>query len=256
MSVPLGGGTPTTLAAAQGIGGGNIAVDATSVYFLGTNSSFQITVETVPLAGGTPTTLFTANGGSVVFAVAAAGVYVWNDGTLMEVALDGGTSTTLASDSTEDAAHLDLSEVSASTVDATNVYWTNSGTTTHDGTVMKVAVGGGTPITLVSGQDSPSAIAVDATSVYWTDGDAVQKVPLEGGTPITLASQGGSSIAVDATSVYWTVNSDPGTVMSVPLGSGTPTTLASGQDDPSYIAVDSASVYWITNATLMKLTPK
>jgi hypothetical protein len=44
-------------------------------------------------------------------------------------------------------------------VDATSVYWTNY----ISGTVMKVGIGGVTPTTLASGQDTPSSIAVDAT---------------------------------------------------------------------------------------------
>jgi hypothetical protein len=90
-------------------------------------------------------------------------------------------------------------------VDATSVYWTNEG-----GAVMKVALDGGTPVTLASGQRVPNAIAVDATGVYWTNYDAgvgaVMKVGLDGGTPVTLAAgqPGPNAIAVDATSVYWT----------------------------------------------------
>jgi len=53
----------------------------------------------------------------------------------------------------------------------------------------------------------PAAIAVDAANVYWIEGlGSVRKVPIAGGTPVTLAAApvlpGG--IAVDATSVYWT----------------------------------------------------
>ena len=55
-------------------------------------------------------------------------------------------------------------------VDAAFVYWTNSARgVANAGTVMKVPIGGGTPITLACAQTQPWGIAVDATSVYWTN---------------------------------------------------------------------------------------
>ena len=146
-------------------------------------------------------------------------------------------------------------------MDATSVYWTNDG---GNGTVMKVALGGGTPTTLASGRATRYGIAVDATSVYWTNQSA-RRHGDEGGarrgharprSPPDRAEPAG--IAVDATSVYWT-NATSGTVMKVPLGGGTPTTLASGQNGPIGIAVDATSVYWVdqvSGGAVMKATPK
>jgi hypothetical protein len=37
---------------------------------------------------------------------------------------------------------------------------------------MKVPLGGGTPMTLASGQSSAGSIVVDATSVYWVNNTA------------------------------------------------------------------------------------
>jgi tRNA A-37 threonylcarbamoyl transferase component Bud32 len=142
-------------------------------------------------------------------------------------------------------------------VDATSVYWTSE----TGGTVMKVAISGGTPVQLASGQDSPLGIVVDTASVYWTNnGDGlVMKVPLDGGTTTQLASGQNApyGIAVDATWVFWVTNGDftsgDGTVMKVPLAGGATVQLAGGQPALVGIALDAANVYWPApqNGTVM-----
>jgi hypothetical protein len=68
-------------------------------------------------------------------------------------------------------------------LDGTSIFWTSTndyGTSgsgsSPRGTVMKVPKEGGTPETLLSGQDHPHSVAVDDTSIYWITGDAIMKL--------------------------------------------------------------------------------
>jgi hypothetical protein len=154
-------------------------------------------------------------------------------------------------------------DVSSIAVDGTSVYWSK-----RDGTVMKVGVHGGTPITLASGQASANAIAVDGTSVYWTSNEGtVMKVGVEGGSPIMLASEQSSpsAIAVDATHVYWTndglrleggVAQYSGSIMKVAKDGGPPVTLFAAQDLPTSIAVGKSCVVWVSLGGAIMKGPK
>jgi hypothetical protein len=79
-----------------------------------------------------------------------------------------------------------------------------------------VALTGGAPATLASGQEQPTDIAVDETHVYWgTFSGDILKTAITGGVPTVLASgQGPARIAVDAHCVYWT-NYGSGQIMKV-----------------------------------------
>lgn len=48
-----------------------------------------------------------------------------------------------------------------------NVYWADL----TDGTILRVASGGGPVVTLACAQGKPAYVAVDDTSVYWTAND-------------------------------------------------------------------------------------
>lgn len=138
-------------------------------------------------------------------------------------------------------------------VDSTNVYWMNQGTG-YGGTVMKVPLCGGTPVTLAAVDAGRiGGLAVGREGIYYThftDG-TVMRLPLGGGVPSVFASglPSPSGIAVDRANVYW-ADFFAGIVVSEPLGGGVVTTLSSGQSGPDGIAVDAENVYWTNDVPI------
>jgi hypothetical protein len=140
----------------------------------------------------------------------------------------------------------------------TGVYWTMYSTGQVANCPVAGAGCGVGPTTLATGQVGPSGIAVDDANVYWTSYSGhLTACALSGcgATPTNIwTGQPGSTqaattgIAVDAIRVYWT-NGNPlgtGSVMQCDKEHcpGTLTTLATGRNAPGGIAVDDAFVYW------------
>jgi hypothetical protein len=116
LRMPLSGGVPTTLVSGQG--GGSIAVDGTSVYWV----SNAREVMRMPLDGGTPVTVASASQAAGPFQLTLDGTSAyWTTGQdsngVLSVPLSGGIPVTLTP----------RANTYGIAVDPTSIYWTNPG---------------------------------------------------------------------------------------------------------------------------------
>jgi hypothetical protein len=142
-------------------------------------------------------------------------------------------------------------------VDATDVYWTNGGTSPshnaksggpiREGSVMKCAKTGcgNTPTVVASGLCLANQIALDDTSVYWSSYYGVMKCAKSGcgSSPTTLASVSAGGLAIDSTSLYF-FDLHAGAVEKVALAGGPIVVLATGLNLPFQLTADATRVYW------------
>jgi hypothetical protein len=208
LKVPLSGGLVTTLASAQAFPYGLVVVGS-NLYWsnLGTQTvsggpvpSTGSIVE-VPVGGGAATTLAASVDEPADLATDGENVYWTTPNSVVKLEVASGNSTTLASGQTNP---------STPAVDDSSVYWLNEDA--NPWALVKVAVEGGVPSTVVSGdgsQQSLEGLAIDSTSIYWgfqgvSETPWLIRAAKTGGPPSTLASSEILSIAVGATSVYWT----------------------------------------------------
>jgi hypothetical protein len=264
-SVPVEGGTPTTILSALPYTLSEITADSANVYFTYQDSSQMGYVAKATISGGTITTIASNLQAPSTIGVTATTVY-WVDGfgnlglspiatpspqTLTPMAAQAGTGLALGS---------------------TDVYWASA----NDG-LVSAPLAGGQISTIFTG--IVFGVAVDSSSVYMANNatdngfqmgnNAILKAPVGGGTPTTLVdAKGPMAVVADGASVYWVDYS--GTLMKVALkGSVVSTLVGAGVDHlggeygTHALAVDSTSVYVATGtgtgstgAAIVRVTPK
>jgi hypothetical protein len=240
---------------------GRVVVDSTSAYFTCGGSLFSVPIaggSTTTLASG----MAGGDGyyaPPMSLALDAQNVYVASqDGFIYSVPLagvpDGGTpSTVLAKNQSPHPYAID--------VDATNVYWTNGGNGLF-GSVMTCAKTGCNlaPTMLVgAGQegwhvDSPRGAAIDVKDgyFYWVslNGGEVNRVPTDGGQWNTVSAATGTApycLGLSGSTLAQVNFNGPGSsILSTALSAdaGSPSAFVGGQSYAMECASDGTSIFW------------
>jgi outer membrane protein assembly factor BamB len=191
MSIPLIGGTATTLAAVAGPM--VLVANSTNLYW---TSSGPAAIQSVPIDGGSVSTVVNDPSGATALAVDAHNLYWCSTDGVYQEPLAGGTALSIGPAAT------------AVAVDGTDVYYVTGG-----GSVGRVPIGGGAQTVLATGRiGTLAAVAVDGQNVYWIEGEgtiqqgAVAALPKSGGRVAVLASglSDPSAIVVDDSGIYFT----------------------------------------------------
>ena len=165
------------------------------------------------------------------------------------------------------------------------LYFADGGNGTFDGEIWEVAMTGGTPTAIVTGQPGPASLALDlsADRVYWADdGDlsfnTIKSASLGGGGTDTVSSSNLDSplgVAIDDVSgkLYWTDSANdfirrseldgsaatdvalglsaPGEIAVVTVGNGSPASVSLSPTQDTYLNSDDPDSNYGASTTLV-----
>ena len=113
-------------------------------------------------------------------------------------------------------------------------------------------------------QGVPTSMALGTDRIYFTNGTEVASIALTGGTPQILATgqNRAVSLVLSGGALYWAnaganaANAASGAeITMLASGAAAPTSLVTGTDHPIRIAADAGSIYWVVAGKLWSLTP-
>jgi hypothetical protein len=255
--IDLGGNAPPNGSFSPATPARQLAVDATSLYWLSWNippppgwqgpESSLVVVTKSDKDGGNATVL-ARTGFSVgdlasnyALRIDATHAYFTDSVFVAKARLDGSGVTTLVPLSAQ-------ATLGGMAIDDGMIYWSSSG----DG-VMQVAKAGGTPSVLGPPIFIAGQVAVDANSVYWIDSDLNTTLTPElfrmdktGGASAQLAAvTDHTSLLADETGLYYEADN---VIRTIGLA-GTPTVMMSGATITSDLAGDADSIYVVRDHT-------
>ncbi len=195
--IPLTGGSPVTVVS---VPCSSLATDGVYVYWSNGGVLTEPVVSRLLVgSSGTSEPVGPVGTGSGILTLGGGWLYFtdWAAGTVSRLAVTGGTPEIIAT--TEASGPWGLA------ADDTYLYFADH----HAGYggIMRVPLAGGTPESMVSGQDGAHGVVIDNGVIYWTNdlGGTVMKLA-PGGLPVTLATAEDEPkfLVVTPNAVYWT----------------------------------------------------
>lgn len=246
--VNLTTGAVNTLATVVTFGNsGGIAIDANHVYFSASGAIMR-----ADLDGSNLNQNFSPTANTQLIVPHSTGLYVrhnqdilaggvWtNHQYISRISLDGSERTLLYERTPLGSEGFSGDMV----VDDTHIYWSDY----FKGTIQKMPLSGGPPVTIALGIYHPTDLLLDGATLYLLadDGNSLKSLPTGGGVVTNIATISGSRAMTKVGNSFYLAGNG---LNRFDLSSGVTTPLVEGADIYYPAVVSSTYIYWITSGS-------
>lgn len=238
-------GSVSTLATVTTFGNnGCIATDATGIYFTASGAIMR-----ADLDGSNLNTTFSLTPDTTLIVPHSTGIYARHSATIFS----NGSWTypayisRISPDGVERTLLFERTPISSEgfggdiVIDGSNLYWSDY----YKGTIQKMALAGGTPVTLALGLNHPLDLLLDGATLYVATDDGIKRLPTAGGVLTEVFSSGTGAMTKDGNNLYLAADG----IGRIDLLTGVATPLVGAADIPYPPVVTNDHIYWITNGS-------